>query len=88
MKKNKLEVLGTPRTIFLRYHFGIFNEKTTVFFVVYFTWSEGESLKNNFKTEYWIFFILVEERSFGTNIFMIIKMVEAEIWDRVYFYPY
>lgn len=82
------EVLGTSSTTFLRYHFGIFNEKTTVFFVVYFTWSEGESLKNNFKTEYWIFFILVEERSFGTNIFMIIKMVEAEIWDRVYFYPY
>lgn len=52
------------------------------------TWGDGEGLKNNFKTEYWIFFILVEERSFGTNIFMIIEMVEGEIWDRVYFYPY
>lgn len=88
MKKNKLEVLGTPRTIFLRYHFGIFNEKLPYsFYLCTDTCSERESIKKWFQNEILDFSILVDERGFGKKVFihMVIEMVEAEIWDKVYF---
>lgn len=73
------EILGTPNTIFI-----IMYAKFHKTYFRFWLCIEAESIKRDFQTrkEIVLFFNLVNECSFGTNVFMIIEICSKKWWKK------